>query len=70
MTEVTVSSGRCKGCGLCAAVCRVGGISVDSGAYSVYGGGCAVVNDKCVGCGQCAVICPDIAISIRKEPVK
>lgn len=65
MTEIKIDNDRCKACGLCVSVCRLGAIEIDRKAEARYGDGCAVVTGDCVGCGMCALICPDIAIEIR-----
>lgn len=65
MTEIKIDKDRCKACGLCASVCRMGAVTIDRKADSRYGDGCAAVNENCVGCGMCALVCPDIAIEIR-----
>ncbi|MGM9937003.1 MAG: 4Fe-4S binding protein [Candidatus Ornithomonoglobus sp.] len=65
MTEIKIDKERCKACGLCENICRLGAVKIDRKADARYGDGCAVVTDACVGCGMCALICPDIAIEIR-----
>lgn len=51
----------CKGCGICAAFCP-------KGALTLNGRGKAVLDaEKCSRCGICEAFCPDFAIEFLKE---
>ena len=63
--KLTFHTERCKGCGLCVAVCPKKIVSmghqVNSKGYAPAG----VENEEaCIGCSSCAVMCPDGAIEI------
>ena len=59
---------RCKGCGLCIAVCPKKIIALDKDKINKKGYNPAgIANlDLCTSCAQCAIICPDVAIRIEK----
>ena len=45
---------NCISCGVCAAECPVGAISMGDGKYEVNA-------DLCISCGVCASACPVVA---------
>jgi 2-oxoglutarate ferredoxin oxidoreductase subunit delta len=58
---------RCKGCGLCMAVCpnKVLEISDEvntKGYFPVY----QAHPENCVFCAMCCIMCPDVALTITK----
>lgn len=60
-----VDSERCKGCGLCVAVCPKKVLELSDrvnikGYYPVY----QARPEDCVFCTTCCIMCPDVAISI------
>ncbi len=55
-----VDTQKCTGCGLCAAHCRFG-------AISVCGGRAFVREHACEGCGVCSLVCPSGAVSLRAD---
>ncbi len=63
--KLTFQAERCKGCGLCVAVCpkKIIAMSkhVNSKGYSPAG---VEKEDECIGCASCALMCPDGAIEI------
>ena len=63
-----IDGGRCKGCGLCVAVCpkKVLEISPEvspKGYFPAY----QARPEDCVYCTTCCIMCPDVAIEIREE---
>lgn len=65
---LTFRKERCKGCGLCIAVCPKKLLVLD-GETNIKGYRPAGCTDetKCVGCASCARICPDSIITIEKD---
>ncbi|CAM2061728.1 2-oxoglutarate ferredoxin oxidoreductase subunit delta [Desulfovibrionales bacterium] len=70
MPRVTFLDERCKGCLLCATVCKPDIITqstrINQKGYKVA----EVVGEamtRCTGCASCAMICPDFAIRVFKE---
>lgn len=59
---------RCKGCGLCVAVCPLELLTLDEKNVNVKGYLPSKVKDstKCIGCGQCALMCPDSIIMVKR----
>lgn len=55
---------RCKGCGVCAAFCPKGVLTITETNKA------AIVEGKageCIACGQCEMRCPDYAIFVERE---
>ncbi|MGQ9700673.1 MAG: 4Fe-4S binding protein [Candidatus Bipolaricaulaceae bacterium] len=65
---VRVDKERCKGCGLCVAVCPFGVLAITSElnryGYAVAG---VVGPEKCTGCAMCAQMCPEAAIEVYRS---
>jgi 2-oxoglutarate ferredoxin oxidoreductase subunit delta len=62
-----IDSERCKGCGLCVAVCpkKVLEISTDlngNGYFPAY----QACPEDCIFCSVCCLMCPDVAITISR----
>ncbi|MBT9163782.1 MAG: NAD(P)H-quinone oxidoreductase subunit I, chloroplastic [Chloroflexi bacterium] len=59
---------RCKGCGLCIAVCPRQVLSY-SGEYNQRGYNVTRMEDpdRCTGCAFCALTCPDVTIEVYRE---
>ena len=62
-----IDSNRCKGCGLCVAVCpkKVLEISTEINDKGYFSARQARPED-CVFCAMCCLMCPDVAITIRE----
>ncbi|MBQ1407578.1 MAG: 4Fe-4S dicluster domain-containing protein [Eubacterium sp.] len=66
--KVTFNVDRCKGCGLCVAVCPKKIVELDMNATNRKGYHPAGVTDitQCIACASCAKICPDSIITVEK----
>lgn len=52
----------CKGCGICADMCRRKVLVIDNrGKVMVANQG------ACTGCGECEIHCPDFAIEVKRD---
>ena len=70
--EVDVSEQRCKGCGICEAVCPSGCLRLDTSRFNDGGFHPAVYlyrgrKGACTGCGLCYLVCPDYAVASIKR---
>jgi 2-oxoglutarate ferredoxin oxidoreductase subunit delta len=61
--KVVMIQDRCKGCGICVAVCQteVLELSEDENSRGIHIP-VVVHPDKCLNCGLCEMFCPDFAI--------
>jgi 2-oxoglutarate ferredoxin oxidoreductase subunit delta len=61
----SIDQERCKGCGLCVAVCpkKVLEISTEINSKG-YFPAFQARSDDCVFCDNCCLMCPDVAITI------
>jgi len=72
---VIIDEHRCKGCGLCVAVCPPGALALAAGRFNAKGYTPVTVTspESCTGCAVCALVCPDVCFSVyrqRKEAVR
>jgi 2-oxoglutarate ferredoxin oxidoreductase subunit delta len=59
--EIDIFRDWCKSCGICAAFCPRGCISLDQEGRPVVDRG-----ERCTGCRWCELHCPDFAICVRE----
>ena len=62
--RITIRTAWCKSCGICAAFCPTGALSIMPGEKAQ-----AADEDACTGCGLCERLCPDLAIEITNAEV-
>ena len=65
--KITINIERCKGCGLCVAVCPKDNIVIfkqsnKNGYYPAQ-----ITNIGCTGCAMCAIICPEAIIEVGRD---
>jgi len=69
---VVIDVDRCKGCGLCIAVCPQGILHMSTDQFNARGYRPVELHDpaqKCTGCTLCALMCPDVALKVyRSDP--
>ena len=63
-----IDSNRCKGCGLCVAVCPKNVLELSEeintkSYFPVY----QARPEDCIFCATCCIMCPDVAITITEE---
>jgi len=57
---VRVDEKRCKGCGICVALCPRRVFVTDERGKATVGR-----PEECTGCGLCDSLCPDLAITVE-----
>ena len=67
VNKVIINTERCKGCGLCVAVCPskcivIARCSNINGYFPAHAS-----NINCTGCGMCSIICPETIIEVYKD---
>lgn len=69
---VIIRADRCKGCGLCVAVCPVDILQLAEDRFNVKGHHPVEVSDaeKCTGCAMCAIVCPDVVFDVYRRERK
>ena len=63
--EIDIFRDWCKSCGICAAFCPRGCLSLDAEGSPVV-----ERSDRCTGCRWCELHCPDFAICVREVAAK
>ncbi len=66
--RIIVDVDRCKGCGLCLAVCPNNLLELDQNNVNKKGYQPMRIHtpDKCIGCANCALMCPDVVITVER----
>ncbi len=67
--RVIIDTERCKGCGLCIAVCPPAVLGLGGLNTNGYAAAMLLDNERCTSCTACALICPDVAITVFR-PVR
>ncbi len=69
MMKVILNNERCKGCGLCVAVCpkKILQLQKDNRNSKGYLTAECIVPEECIACKRCVTICPDCVITLKKE---
>ena len=62
--KIIIDTDRCKGCGLCVAVCPKNCIVISNHPNTIGYFTAEASNIGCTGCAMCAIICPDVAIEV------
>jgi 2-oxoglutarate ferredoxin oxidoreductase subunit delta len=65
--KIIIDIERCKGCGLCVAVCPKNGIAISKKSNKSGYFPAEAINVDCTGCAVCALVCPDVAIEVRRD---
>ena len=65
--RIIIDIERCKGCGLCVAVCPKNGIAISKKSNKSGYFPAQPSNTSCTGCAVCALICPDVAIEVQQD---
>jgi len=66
--QYSIDVNRCKGCGLCVAVCPKKVLEISDNVNTIgYFPAYQARPEDCIFCTTCCIMCPDVAISITKE---
>ncbi|MDH4238924.1 MAG: ferredoxin family protein [Phycisphaerae bacterium] len=65
--KIIINTERCKGCGLCIAVCPKGSIIISKKSNKSGYFPAESSNAECTGCALCAIICPEVVIEVFRE---
>jgi len=65
--KIIINTERCKGCGLCVAVCPKSSIIISKKSNKSGYFPAETSNTDCTGCALCAIICPEVVIEVFRE---
>lgn len=65
--KIIINTERCKGCGLCVAVCPKSSIIISKKSNKSGYFPAESSNAECTGCALCAIICPEVVIEVFRE---
>jgi len=65
--KIIIDTQRCKGCGLCVAVCPKDNIVISKQSNNMGYFPANAKDTGCTGCTMCALICPEAAIKVLIE---
>ncbi len=65
--KIIIDTERCKGCGLCAAVCPKNSIVISKQSNKNGHFPAQTNNTDCTGCAMCAIICSEVIIEVYRD---
>ncbi|UCG47480.1 MAG: ferredoxin family protein [Phycisphaerales bacterium] len=65
--RITINTERCKGCGLCVAVCPRNSIVISKNSNGNGYFPAQAADTDCTGCAACAIVCPDAVIEVHRD---
>lgn len=65
--KIVIDTERCKGCGLCVAICPKKSIVISQESNQNGYFPAQATNTDCTGCAQCAIVCPEGIIEVFRD---
>ena len=65
--KIIIETERCKGCGLCVAVCPKGCIEISTESNKNGFFPAQASEADCTGCAICGIICPEAIIAVFRD---